>query len=74
MFSNSGNRNYLEFLGLGAELALVLSVPIFAGYWLDLRWNSTPWMLLAGILTGILFVVGTFIRVIRKVTEKGRKK
>lgn len=69
MFSGSGNKKYIEFLGLGAELAVALSAPVLAGYWLDQRWETSPWMLLAGIVTGLLIMTGIFSRVIKKVTS-----
>lgn len=40
---------------LGAGLTFAVTVALFAlgGRWLDLRWGSEPWMVLAGTLLGI---------------------
>ena len=59
----------MEFIGLGLEIAVALSAPILMGYWLDLKWSTSPWMLLTGVLLGLIFLTGIFSRVIRKVNS-----
>lgn len=36
-----------------SNLGLELALPILAGYWLDQRWQTKPWLLIAGALLGI---------------------
>jgi len=67
-------KKYAEYLGLGAEIAVALCVPIFLGYWLDLRWDTSPWLLLAGILLGIGILIGIFARVIKNVSNLNKRK
>jgi len=67
-------KKYVEYLGLGAEIAVALCVPIFLGYWLDLRWDTSPWMLLAGIFLGIGVLIGIFARVIKNVGKITNRK
>lgn len=65
MFSDPRHKKYAQFLGLGAEIAVALSAPIFFGYWLDLKWETSPWMLLIGIFIGIVLLIGIFSKVIK---------
>ncbi|HLR90752.1 MAG TPA: AtpZ/AtpI family protein [Balneolaceae bacterium] len=60
-----GFNKYKQYLSLGAEIAVALSGPIFIGYWLDQKYNSSPWFLLAGMVTGIALLILMFIRVIK---------
>ncbi len=69
MFSDPKHKKYAQYLGLGAEIAVALSAPIFFGYWLDLRWETSPWMLLMGIFLGIGLLIGIFSRVIKDVNK-----
>jgi len=60
-------------LGLGAEIAVALSAPIFLGYWLDLQWETSPWYLLGGIMLGIILLIGIFSRVIKDISSTDKK-
>lgn len=73
MFSDPRHKRYARYLGLGAEIAVALSAPIFFGYWLDTRWESSPWFLLGGILLGILLLIGIFSRVIKEISNTDKK-
>jgi F0F1-type ATP synthase assembly protein I len=70
LFKDPSHRKYIKYLSLGAELAIALSAPILLGYWLDLRWDTSPAMLLAGILLGLVFMIRIFMKVIRNMNEK----
>jgi F0F1-type ATP synthase assembly protein I len=70
LFKDPSNRKYFQYLGLGAELAVALSAPLLLGYWLDLKWDTSPVMLLSGIVLGLVFMVLIFIHVIRNTSEK----
>jgi F0F1-type ATP synthase assembly protein I len=59
------NRKYLEYAGLGVEIAASFSVPILIGYWLDERYQMSPWFLLSGIFLGILLMLSIFIKIAR---------
>jgi len=65
LFTDPRLREYLQYLSLGAEIAAGLAVPVLIGYWLDNRWDTSPWMLLAGILTGIGLLIGITLRIMR---------
>jgi len=46
-------REAAPYLGLGTTLAGSLLLGVGAGYWLDRRLGTSPWLLLAGALLGI---------------------
>lgn len=62
---HSGEKEYLQYLSLGAEIAAALALPLLFGYWLDGRLGTSPWMLLAGALAGIVILIGVVIRISR---------
>lgn len=70
LFSDPKHKKYLEFLGLGLEIAVALAAPILFGYWLDIQWETSPWMLFAGIILGFVLMAGIFSRVIRKMNNE----
>jgi ATP synthase protein I len=41
-----------NFRNLGIELVANTFVGLALGYWLDKKFNSSPWLLIAGILLG----------------------
>lgn len=59
------NRKFLEYAGLGVEIAASFAVPILAGYWLDEKFQTSPWFLLSGIFMGIILMLAIFIRIAR---------
>lgn len=64
-----GFEKYKQYLGLGAEIAVALSAPILLGYWLDQRYGSSPYILLAGIVVGLMLLILMFIRIVRNTRE-----
>ncbi len=63
-----GNRQYIQYISLGVEIAAGLSIPILAGYWIDRRWDTMPWFTFLGILIGIATMLLIMIRVARDVS------
>jgi len=66
LFKDPKLREYIQYLSLGTEIALGLSLPILFGYWIDTITDSSPWFLLLGIFIGLGLMAGTIIRIIRK--------
>lgn len=62
-------KKYFEYAGLGAEIAIALSFPILIGYWLDGRNDTSPWFTLAGILLGVVLMLGIFSSLIKKMNK-----
>jgi F0F1-type ATP synthase assembly protein I len=49
-------------LGAGAELAGVVMAGLFAGYWLDGVWRTSPWLTVLGALAGMVLALYRLIR------------
>ncbi len=46
----------------GTELAAVVLAGLFIGRWLDLAWNSGPWLTAAGAIAGMTIGLYRLIR------------
>ena len=64
-------QDHLEITTLWMEFAVSEILGAGAGYWLDQRWGTSPWMLLAGAGAG--FALGLY-QVIRGAGQMSRKK
>jgi len=69
----SGGENNLKYLSLGTEIAVGLSAPIIAGYWIDEYANSSPWFTLLGITIGITTMIYMLIRLSSDLNNKNEK-
>ena len=58
------------FLTIGIQLAVTVVVLFFVGRWLDDRFGTAPWLMLAGLFLGI---VGGMIKFFRSAIELGRE-
>lgn len=47
------SKSALAYVGLGVELIIPVLVGVFGGAWLDRRFGTTPWLVVAGSLLGI---------------------
>ena len=56
--------------GLGFQLGLTILLGALAGYYLDRRWGTSPWLVLVGTLAGT--AVG-FYEVMRALNQFGGK-
>ncbi|MFU8812254.1 MAG: AtpZ/AtpI family protein [Balneolaceae bacterium] len=43
-----------HFLSAGMEIATALCVPVLGGYWLDQRFETSPWLFVAGLVLGLI--------------------
>jgi F0F1-type ATP synthase assembly protein I len=62
----AGFKSAAPYLTLGIQLALAVLVFFFLGRWLDQELNTSPWLMLTGIMIG---VVGGLINFFRTVIE-----
>ena len=60
--------------GLGIQLAAAVVVMCFAGRWLDLRWGTTPWLMLTGTMVGAAAGFYQFIRTVNDVSKRESEK
>ncbi len=66
---SQGPRNeYLRYAGAGIQFALTFLVFGAAGWWLDGRLGSAPWLMVAGIALG---ATGAFISLVRRIPPAG---
>lgn len=59
------------YIGLGWTFAGAVGGGCLLGWWLDKKLGTTPWLLVAGAVLGM---VAAFVSVIRTVMELDRKK
>jgi len=70
LFDDPRLKAYLEYLTLGTEIAVSAGGPILIGYWLDRKFDTLPWITLAGVFTGIVLFFFVIFRVVRKIDKK----
>ena len=54
MVDRKGGYGGMRYAGLGLELAGAVAGLTLLGYWLDGRWGTAPWLMLAGLAIGLL--------------------
>lgn len=64
-------KEHWEIASLGTEFAVTVALGTLLGYWLDKKYSSTPWLLIAGALGG--FALGLY-NLIRRATTGQKKK
>jgi F0F1-type ATP synthase assembly protein I len=69
LFEDPKFKKYLEYLSLGGEIAVAFSTPILVGYFFDVKFETSPWGVLSGVLLGILLMIGIFVRLIKNVSK-----
>lgn len=52
---------WFSMSGLGLEFVLALLIPGAAGWWLDKKFGTGPWLLIVGIAFG--FAVGLYVMI-----------
>ena len=46
-------QNWGRYLGIGLEIAIGVALGYVIGAWIDRRWDSSPWGVLAGTMLGL---------------------
>lgn len=59
-----GANDFGRYATLGIQYALSIALLTGLGWWLDGRWGTTPWLLVAGVVLG---VVAGFVNLVRAV-------
>jgi len=59
-------------MGLGIELVAPILLGVFVGRWLDGRWGTEPWLLVAGSVLGLVVGFYSFLRSVLPVVKGGR--
>lgn len=53
----------MKYLGLGVELGIVMTLPVYLGHLADQRWDCAPY----GLSFGLLIGVGGLFKSVRRV-------
>ncbi len=64
-------RKYREYLGLGAEIAASLGIPMIAGFYLDQYFESSPYGILGGVFIGLILFFMTILRIAKRLGSNG---
>ncbi len=64
-------RKYREYLGLGAEIAASLAIPMIAGFYLDQYFESSPYGILGGVFIGLILFFMTILRIAKRLGSNG---
>ena len=51
--TDPNEQNWGKYLGIGLEIAVGVALGYVIGAWIDRRWNSSPWGVLAGTMIGL---------------------
>jgi F0F1-type ATP synthase assembly protein I len=58
----------------GLQLGISVIAMALLGWWLDNRWNTTPWLTLAGVLFGAGAGLYQFIKTANTISKEEEKK
>jgi F0F1-type ATP synthase assembly protein I len=64
------SADWRRFAGLGWEFVAALGLFMLLGWWLDSRWGTEPWLMVAGLAVG--FALGLY-RMLRVVADGSNK-
>ncbi len=70
MLHNLLPDKYAEYVGLGAEIAVSMALPIVAGYLLDNYFGLLPWLTLSGVVVGMINFGLMIARIAKKLNQK----
>lgn len=68
---SQGPHGGAEFAGAGIQFAGAILVFLFAGRWLDSKFGTEPWLLIAGVVVG---AVGGFYSMYRQLVILPRER
>ena len=60
------DRESLRWLGYGVELAGVIGIFTYAGFWADEKFHTRPWLMISGML---LAMIGMFYLLLKETTN-----
>lgn len=73
MSKKDGISKYAPYFSLGLEIAVGIMLPILLGYWLDDYAGTSPWLLLAGCIIGVINVFVVIFKLNKKLDDDSRK-
>ena len=76
MQNNNNKKIYksiLPFLNLGLQLAITIGVFVFVGWWLDIKFDTSPLWILILSFVGIFGSLYSFIKKTIDIDKKNKK-
>ena len=67
----SGYGQYIQF---GIQIGVTMAVPVLVGNWLDSRYDTGPWLMLAGVALGFISMLWTLVKTAVELNEKDKRK
>jgi F0F1-type ATP synthase assembly protein I len=68
--STSVMRELAPYMHLGTQLTLSIVICGAAGWYADLHLATSPWLLLVGLVLGMVVGVLQFVRIVRRLDRK----
>lgn len=66
-------RQMAPYLNLGAQMAVTILVLGGAGWWIDSKWQTTPWGLIIGLMLGSALGLTQFLRMIQQLLKRPKE-
>ena len=60
------------YLNLGWQLAITILLMVYVGWWLDNRFQTSPWLIIIFSFFGSFAAIYNFIRSVLKNSNKGK--
>ncbi|SMO32052.1 AtpZ/AtpI family protein [Gracilimonas mengyeensis] len=73
MLNNLLPDKYGRYVSLGVEIAVSMALPVVGGYLLDDYFGTSPWLVLTGIVLGMLNFGLMIARIAKKLNEEDDK-
>ena len=63
-------RALSDYMGIGLQIAVSFAFFVLAGYWADGHFGTSPLLLLAGVVLGMVGMSLVLMKVVRKANQK----
>jgi F0F1-type ATP synthase assembly protein I len=63
-------RSMSDFLGIGVQIAASFAFFVFLGYWADTKLGTSPLLLLAGVLVGMVGMGLVLMKTVQKANRE----
>ena len=68
-----GPQDQLQIASLGTEFALYEILGVALGYFLDKKWGTLPWCIVAGVLVGFACGLARIVQAAKQAGKAGKK-
>lgn len=67
-------RGYGQYIQFGIQIGVTMALPVLVGNWLDSRYDTGPWLMLAGVALGFISMLWTIVKTALELNEKDKNK